>query len=79
MEWSKDLPLDVLFAFWGGEKLPVPPEEMVADLSGEGARSSHHPSPLAWRGGRHATLSRPSPRNGEGEVRGEPEVKTLRQ
>jgi beta-glucosidase len=32
MEWVKDLPLDVVFAFWGQGKLPVSPEEMVQDL-----------------------------------------------
>jgi beta-glucosidase len=31
ISWAKDLPLDVVFAFWGSE-LPVPPEEIVAQL-----------------------------------------------
>jgi hypothetical protein len=31
ISWAKDLPLDVGFAFWGSE-LPVPPEEIVAQL-----------------------------------------------
>jgi beta-glucosidase len=32
MEWRMDLPLDVVFAFWGKGTLPVAPEDMVADL-----------------------------------------------
>ena len=32
MEWVKDLPLDVMFAFWGQGKLTAAPEEMVQDL-----------------------------------------------
>jgi beta-glucosidase len=33
VEWAKDLPLDVVFAFWGrSQQLPAPPEELVDDL-----------------------------------------------
>lgn len=32
IEWAKDLPLDVVFAFWGGGRLDVPPEELVENL-----------------------------------------------
>jgi beta-glucosidase len=32
MEWAKDLPLDVVFAFWGKGALSVAPEDMVAGL-----------------------------------------------
>jgi beta-glucosidase len=32
LEWAKDLPLDVIFAFWSGGKLDVPPEELVENL-----------------------------------------------
>jgi hypothetical protein len=32
MAWSRDLPLDVVFAFWGKGVLSVSPEEMVEGL-----------------------------------------------
>lgn len=33
IEWAKDLPLDVVFAFWGrSQQLPAPPEEIVENL-----------------------------------------------
>ena len=32
IEWSKDLPLDVIFAFWASANIPVAPEDLVTDL-----------------------------------------------
>ncbi len=35
LEWAKDLPIDVIFAFWSGDKLEITPEEMVDNLLAE--------------------------------------------
>jgi beta-glucosidase len=45
IEWAKDLPLDVVFAFWGrSQQLPAPPEEIVDDLLSKLEGPSENPA-----------------------------------